>query len=163
LQKNRIVVLVANSRFILIKIGGFMKALYTAQVHVTGGRDGSARSSDGHLDVQMGMPKAMGGNDKGTNPEQLFAAGFAACFQGALGVAARARKVSIADCATDSEVSLYPKEGGGFYLGVKMDIVFPSLDKKTAEELVQEAHKICPYSNATRGNIEVAFTVRGKA
>jgi osmotically inducible protein OsmC len=140
-----------------------MKPLYTAQVHVTGGRDGSARSSDGHLDIKMGMPKALGGSDKGTNPEQLFAAGFAACFQSAMGVVAKQRKVDIADSTIDSEVSLYAKEGGGFYLGLKMDIVIPSLDKKRAEDLVQDAHKICPYSNATRGNMEVGFVVRGKA
>ena len=138
-----------------------MKPLYTASVHVEGGREGKARSSDGHLDVSMGMPKALGGNDQGTNPEQLFAAGFAACFQSAMGVVARQKKVSITNSAIDSEVSLYAKDGGGFYLGLAMTIQVPSLEQKAAEELVAEAHKVCPYSNATRGNIEVGFTVRG--
>jgi osmotically inducible protein OsmC len=144
------------------KLGGLMTPLYTALVHVTGGREGAARSADGHLDIKMGMPKALGGNDKGTNPEQLFAAGFAACFQSAMGVVARQRKVSIADSTIDSEVSLYPKDGGGFVLGLKMTIHIPTIDQNAAEGLVKEAHKICPYSNATRGNMDIGFSVKGK-
>ena len=139
-----------------------MKPIYTASVHVTGGREGSAKSSDGKLNIKMGMPKALGVNDQGTNPEQLFAAGFAACFQSAMGVVAKQRKADISDSTMDSEVSLFKTETG-FALGLKMTITIPSVDQKTAEGIVQEAHKICPYSNATRGNMEVGFNVHGKA
>lgn len=140
-----------------------MKPLYTAKVHVEGGREGKARSMDGLLDVKMAMPKSLGGSEQGTNPEQLFAAGFAACFQGAMGVVAKQMKVSVSDNTIDSEVSIYQNpSGAGFYLGVAMKVTIPSMPQAAAEKLVAEAHKVCPYSNATRGNIEVGFTVTGK-
>src|SRR6202167_3482882 len=137
--------------------------LYTAKAHVTGGRaEGHGRSDDGALEVDLRIPEAMGGPGDGTNPEQLFAVGYAACFEGALGVVARRAKVEAGDAAIDSKVTLTPNGTGGFQLGVELDVSLPSVeDPKLAVELVRGAHEVCPYSNATRGNIEVVLTANG--
>ena len=132
------------------------KVLYTAHTHATGGRDGAARSSDGRLDVKLSSPGAAGG---GTNPEQLFAAGWSACFLGALGVAAAKRKVTLpADRAIDAEVDLGTNEGG-FVLRARLNVSLPGLDLEVAKALVDAAHQICPYSKATRGNIDVQLNL----
>ncbi len=138
--------------------------LYTAEAHVTGGRaNGHGRTGDGMLEVDLRLPKEMGGQGDGTNPEELFAVGYAACFEGALGVAGRRAKVETGDVAIDSKVSLSPNGEGGFDLGVVLDVSLPSIeDADTAKEIVRLAHKVCPYSNATRGNIEVAITANGE-
>jgi Ohr subfamily peroxiredoxin len=140
------------------------RVLYTAEAHVEGGRaDGRARSSDGRLDVRIRPPKELGGDGEGTNPEQLFAAGFASCFESALTLVARRKKVEADDVAIDSKVMLLPTEERGFKLAVEMDVSLPSIDdREQAKGLVRTAHKVCPYSNATRGNIDVAFTVNGE-
>jgi len=140
------------------------KALYTAEAHVTGGRaDGHGRSSDGMLEVDLRLPVEMGGQGGGTNPEELFAVGYAACFEGALGAAARRQKLELDDAAIDAKVSLLPTEERGFRLAVELDVTLPSVtDADQAVELVRAAHAICPYSNATRGNIEVALTANGE-
>jgi lipoyl-dependent peroxiredoxin len=137
--------------------------LYTAKAHVTGGRaEGHGRSSDGQLEVDLRLPPEMGGQGGGTNPEELFAVGFAACFEGALGVVARRAKADPGDVAIDSSVSLSPDGKGGFLLSVTLDVTLPGIsDTASAIELVQGAHQVCPYSNATRGNIEVALTANG--
>ena len=138
------------------------KVLYTARAHVTGGRDGHGRSDDGALEVDLRRPKELGGEGGGTNPEQLFAVGYAACFEGALGVVARRAKVDAGDAAIDSEVSLSPDGKGGFLLSVGLDVTLPSVtDAAAAVDLVRAAHQVCPYSNATRGNIEVTLTANG--
>jgi lipoyl-dependent peroxiredoxin len=138
--------------------------LYTAEAHVIGGRgEGHGRSSDGRLDVQLRLPTEMGGAGDGTNPEQLFAVGYAACFEGALGVVGRRARVDIDDAAIDSKVTLTPTGTGGFQIGVELDVTLPSVeDPELAVELVRGAHEVCPYSNATRGNIEVALTANGR-
>jgi lipoyl-dependent peroxiredoxin len=137
--------------------------IYTAKAHVTGGRaEGHGRTSDGALEVDLRLPTEMGGQGGGTNPEQLFAVGYAACFEGALGVVARRAKLEAGDVAIDSEVSLSPDGQGGFFLSVGLDVTLPSVaDAAAAVELVRAAHQVCPYSNATRGNIEVALTANG--
>jgi osmotically inducible protein OsmC len=137
--------------------------LYTAKAHVTGGRaEGHGRTSDGALEVDLRLPSEMGGQGGGTNPEQLFAVGYAACFEGALGVVARRAKLEAGDVAIDSEVSLSPDGQGGFFLSVGLDVTLPSVaDTAAAVDLVRAAHQVCPYSNATRGNIEVALTANG--
>jgi Ohr subfamily peroxiredoxin len=137
--------------------------LYTAKAHVTGGRaEGHGRSSDGELEVDLRLPTEMGGPGGGTNPEELFAVGYAACFEGALGVVARRAKAETGDAAIDSEVSLSPDGKGGFLLGVALNVTLPGIsDAATAVDLVRAAHEVCPYSNATRGNIEVALTANG--
>ena len=139
--------------------------IYTAKAHVTGGRaNGHGVTSDGALVVDLRLPTEMGGSGGGTNPEELFAVGYAACFEGALGVAGRRAKAEVGDVAIDSEVSLSPDGKGGFGLSVRLDVRLPSVsDESTAVELVRLAHKVCPYSNATRGNIEVALTANGAA
>jgi osmotically inducible protein OsmC len=140
------------------------KALYTAEAHVTGGRDkGHGASTDGNLDVQLRLPTELGGEGDGTNPEELFAVGFAACFEGALNTVARRDKLEIGDVAIDSKVSLYPTEPRGFKLGVVLDVTLPGLDDaEAAKQLVAAAHQVCPYSNATRGNIDVELTANGQ-
>jgi lipoyl-dependent peroxiredoxin len=138
--------------------------LYTAKAHVTGGRaEGHGRTSDGALEVDLRLPSEMGGTGGGTNPEQLFAVGYAACFEGALGVVARRAKADLGEVAIDSEVSLTPNGKGGFLLGVVLNVAMPGIvDSAGAAELVRAAHEVCPYSNATRGNIEVALTANGE-
>jgi lipoyl-dependent peroxiredoxin len=135
------------------------KVLYTAEASTTGGRDGRARSSDGVLDVDVRVPEAMGGQGGGTNPEQLFAAGYAACFQSALGVVSRRQKVDSSGSTVTAKVSIGAIEGGAFGLAVKLDVAIPGVDTNTAQELADAAHQVCPYSNATRGNIEVTVNV----
>jgi lipoyl-dependent peroxiredoxin len=138
--------------------------LYTAKAHVTGGRsEGHGATSDGALEVDLRLPTEMGGNGGGTNPEQLFAVGYAACFEGALGVVARRSKAETGEVAIDSKVSLTPNSDGGFFLGVTLNVTLPGIeDAATAVELVRSAHQVCPYSNATRGNIEVALSANGQ-
>ena len=137
--------------------------LYTAKAHVTGGRaEGHGRSSDGQLEVDLRLPPEMGGPGGGTNPEELFAVGYAACFEGALGVVARRAKADPGDVAIESNVSLSPDGNGGFLLGVELDVTLPGIgDADSAIELVKAAHQVCPYSNATRGNIEVLLRANG--
>jgi osmotically inducible protein OsmC len=140
------------------------KALYTAQAHVTGGRaNGHGRTSDGALEVDLRFPAELGGEGGGTNPEELFAVGFASCFESAIGAVARRSKAETGDVAIDSKVMLFPTEERGFKLAVELDVSLPSIeDPAKAVELVRAAHKVCPYSNATRGNIEVALTANGQ-
>ena len=140
------------------------KVIYTAEAHVTGGRaEGHGESTDGALDVQLRLPPELGGQGGGTNPEQLFAVGFAACFEGALGAVARREKLDVGDVAIDSKVSLLPTEERGFKLAVELDVSLPHVDDPDqASRLVAGAHMVCPYSNATRGNIEVKLTVNGQ-
>jgi osmotically inducible protein OsmC len=139
------------------------KTLYTAQARVTGGRDkGHGKSADGELEVDLRLPVEMGGQGGGTNPEQLFAIGYAACFEGALGAVARRTKVETGDVVIESKVSLHPNESRGFELSVQLDVTVPSVDAEQAAELVKAAHHVCPYSNATRGNIPVVLTANGQ-
>ncbi len=139
------------------------KVLYTAQATVTGGRaDGRGKSSDGALDVVIRPPKELGGDGSGTNPEQLFAVGYAACFESALGVVARRERTEVGDVSIDSRVSLSPDADGSFKLGVELDVTLPDVgEAATAVKLVAAAHAVCPYSNATRGNIDVVLTANG--
>jgi osmotically inducible protein OsmC len=131
------------------------KVLYTGKTHTTGGRDGQSASDDGVLNVKLTPPKGMGGAGGATNPEQLFAAGYSACFLGALKHVAGTKKIAIpADAAIDAEVDLGPIPQG-FGIAVRMAISLPGLDRAVAQDLVQAAHQVCPYSNATRGNIAV--------
>jgi len=131
------------------------KVLYTARATTTGGRDGSARSDDGLLDVKLSPPKAMGGAGTATNPEQLFAAGYSACFMGALKFVAGMKKVPVpADATIDAEVDIGPIPQG-FGIAVRMTVNLPGMDRAVAQDLVDTAHTVCPYSNATRGNIPV--------
>jgi osmotically inducible protein OsmC len=132
------------------------KILYTGNVHVTGGRDGAAQSSDGRLDIRLSPPGAAGA---GTNPEQLFAAGWSACFIGAIGLAARERKVALpADTAVDAEVDL-GNGGSGYFLQARLNVSLPGLDREVARALVDAAHQTCPYSKATRGNINAEINL----
>jgi lipoyl-dependent peroxiredoxin len=140
------------------------KALYTARAHVTGGRlNGHGRTSDGALDVALRVPKELGGEEDGTNPEQLFAVGYASCFESALATVARRMKLDAGDVAIESAVMLLPTEERGFKIAVELDVSLPSIeDAAEAIELVRAAHRVCPYSNATRGNIDVALTANGQ-
>jgi lipoyl-dependent peroxiredoxin len=139
------------------------KTLYTAEAHVTGGRaDGHGTTSDGALEVDLRLPEAMGGQGGGTNPEELFAVGYAACFEGAIGAVARRSKAETGDVAIDSKVSLHPNENKGFDLSVELHVSLPSVEDDAAVELVRAAHQVCPYSNATRGNIPVTLTANGQ-
>ncbi len=139
------------------------QTLYTAQATVTGGRDhGHGATSDGVLDVQLRTPKEMGGDGGGTNPEQLFAVGYAACFEGALGVVARRQRVDLGEVSIDSHVSLITTETRGFNVAVELNVTLPGIaDRARAAEIVAAAHQVCPYSNATRGNVEVTLTANG--
>ena len=140
------------------------KAIYTAEAHVTGGRaEGHGKTSDGVLEVDLRLPSEMGGEGGGTNPEQLFAVGYAACFEGAIGAVSRRLKLEAGDVAIDSKVSLNPGPERTFVLSVELDVTLPSVEGDAAAELVREAHKVCPYSNATRGNIDVTLTANGAA
>jgi osmotically inducible protein OsmC len=130
----------------------FEKVLYTAKAHTTGGRDGSSRSSDGRLDVKLSSPG-------GTNPEQLFAAGWSACFLSAMKAVAGKTKVTLpADVAIDAEVDL-GTTGGDYGLAARLNVSLPGMERHAAEALVDAAHQICPYSRATRGNIDVTINV----
>lgn len=138
------------------------KVIYTAEAHVTGGRaEGHGRTSDGELEVDLRLPAEMGGQGGGTNPEQLFAVGYAACFEGAIGAVARRLDQEVGDVAIDSKVSLNPGPERTFVLSVELDVTLPSVAGDAAVELVREAHKVCPYSNATRGNVDVKLTANG--
>jgi lipoyl-dependent peroxiredoxin len=141
------------------------KVIYTAKAHVTGGRaEGHGETSDGALMVDLRLPPELGGDGGGTNPEELFAVGFASCFESALGVVARRRRLEAGDVAIDSNVMLLPTEERGFKLAVELEVSLPSVDDPAqATELVREAHRVCPYSNATRGNIDVTLTANGHA
>jgi lipoyl-dependent peroxiredoxin len=137
------------------------KVLYTAHATSIGGRgDGTARSSDGHVDVKIAHPKELGGNGQGTNPEQLFAAGYSSCFLGAMKVVAGQQKLALPrESSIAAEVDFGPRVGGGYGVGVRMAISVPGMDKAKVQEIVTAAHQLCPYSNATRGNIDVTLTV----
>jgi Ohr subfamily peroxiredoxin len=139
--------------------------IYTAEAHVTGGRaEGHGRTSDGALEVDMRIPAEMGGHGGGTNPEQLFAVGYAACFESALGTVARRRRLEAGDIAIDSRVMLLPTDARGFKLAVVLAVSLPSVvEPNEAAELVRAAHEVCPYSNATRGNVDVSLSVNGHA
>lgn len=133
-------------------------AIYTAHAHAVGGRNGTAKSDDGHLDVKLAYPRSMGGDGNGTNPEQLFAAGYSACFLGALGLVARNQGVKLGEHSLDAEVDLI-KDETSFHVGVRLKLNAPELDRETAETLLRAAHEVCPYSKATRGNVQVDLEV----
>lgn len=133
--------------------------VYTAHAHATGGREGQARSDDGLLDVKLIVPKEMGGAGGGVNPEQLFAAGYSACFLGALKFVAGKEKISVpADTKVEGAVGIGPIPTG-FNIQVALTVTIPGMDRAAAEALVEKAHVVCPYSNATRGNIDVTLKV----
>ena len=140
-----------------------MKPIYTAEATVTGGRDeGHGRTSDGLLDVDIRIPPELGGPGTGTNPEQLFAVGFGACYENSLKVVGRRRKIEVDDVSVDIRVQLLPTPERGFKLAVEMDVSLPSVeDSEQALALAERAHQVCPFSNATKGNIDVAITVDG--
>lgn len=132
------------------------KVLYTANTHTTGGREGASRSSDGRLDIRLSPPGTTG---LGTNPEQLFAAGWSACFEGAMGLAARKMKVTLpADLAIDAEVDL-GTTGDGYFLQARLNVSLPGLERSVAQAVLDAAHQTCPYSKAVRGNIDVAINL----
>ncbi|MET4642052.1 organic hydroperoxide resistance protein [Streptomyces sp. NBC_01724] len=136
-----------------------MEALYTAVATATHGREGRAVTSDGKLDLQLAIPVEMGGSGQGTNPEQLFAAGYAACFASALGLVGRQAKIDVSDAAVTGEVGI-GKQGEGFGLAVTLRVELPeTVDEATGRKLVEQAHQVCPYSNATRGNIPVELVI----
>ncbi|MFE0750759.1 organic hydroperoxide resistance protein [Gordonia sp. NPDC058843] len=137
-----------------------MKAIYTAEAIATGdGRNGHGRSSDGQLDVTLASPPALGGTGEGTNPEQLFAVGYAACFHSALRLVSKQAGANVEDSAVGAQVSIGALDGGAFGLAVTLEVTLPHLDHAQAQELADKAHQVCPYSNATRGNIDVTVTV----
>jgi osmotically inducible protein OsmC len=138
------------------------KALYTAEARVTGGRQGHGQTTDGRLDVDLRLPKELGGDGTGTNPEQLFAVGYAACFGSVLSMLGEREKLQADDAVIDATVTLIPNENGTFRLGAELDVTLPSIDDaQRAADLVHAAHQVCPYSNATRGNIDVVLTANG--
>ena len=136
------------------------KVLYTGKAHTTGGREGVSRSSDGRLDIKLSVPKQMGGQDKpGTNPEQLFAAGWSACFMSAMGGAAAKMRTRLPpDAAIDAEVDLRGT-AGEYSLQARLNVSLPGMEREVAQALVNAAHQTCPYSKATRGNIDVSINV----
>lgn len=136
-----------------------MDILYTAEATAWGGREGRAASSDGVLDVQLSIPKGLGGpGGNATNPEQLFATGYAACFHSALKLVARGANVDVSDSAVTARVGIGPSEVG-FGLEIELEAELPGVERSVAEDLVAQAHQVCPYSNATRGNVEVTLMV----
>ena len=134
---------------------------YTTQATATGGRDGHSRTADGALDVKLSTPKELGGaGGEGNNPEQLFAAGYAACFLGALKFVAGQEKIRVPEEATvTAKVGIGPRSAGGFGITADLTVALPGLERSQAEALVAKAHQVCPYSNATRGNVDVGLTV----
>ncbi|MFK3982148.1 organic hydroperoxide resistance protein [Micromonospora sp. NPDC050397] len=137
-----------------------MKVLYTAEAQSTGeGRGGRVRTSDGTLEIDLAVPKEMGGEGGGSNPEQLFAAGYAACFHSAIKLVGRRVKADVTGSAVNAEVGIGRADSGGFGLAVTLVVDLPEVDRADAEQLVEQAHQVCPYSNATRGNIEVVLRV----
>jgi len=141
------------------------RIIYTAEAHVTGGRaEGHGETSDGALEVDLRVPEQMGGSGGGTNPEQLFAVGYAACFESALGAVARRRRLDAGEVAIRSRVKLLPGEDRTYKLAVELAVSLPWVaDPEQAVELVRAAHEVCPYSNATRGNIDVSLSANGRA
>ncbi len=138
------------------------KVLYTAAAHVTGGRvAGHGRTSDGVLEVDLRVAPELGGEEPGTNPEQLFAIGYAACFENAMLAVARRKKLEVGDVEIDSKVMLVSAEERSFTIAVELVVTLPSVEGEDAVELVRAAHKVCPYSNATRGNIDVTLSANG--
>ncbi|MEU7612127.1 organic hydroperoxide resistance protein [Micromonospora sp. NPDC049204] len=138
-----------------------MQVLYTASATASGdGRDGHVETSDGTLALDLAVPKEMGGAGGAANPEQLFAAGYAACFHSALRLVGRRAKADVSDSVVAAEVGIGPNGSGGFGLTVRLVVDLPAVSRETAEQIVEQAHQVCPYSNATRGNIDVALTVR---
>lgn len=137
-----------------------MSALYSTQAKAVGGRAGHVETPDGLLSVDLALPKEMGGRGGATNPEQLFAAGYAACFENAVRFIAGQQKIPLKGAAVTAHVSLHPRAEGGFQLGVSLEAETQGLDQTAAEALVAAAHQVCPYSNATRGNIDVGITVK---
>ncbi|MBC3863247.1 organic hydroperoxide resistance protein [Undibacterium jejuense] len=138
-----------------------MQVLYTANATATGGRDGRATSNDGHLDVKLTTPKELGGaGGDGTNPEQLFAAGYSACFIGAMKFVASTAKIALpAGVSVNGLVGIGPNGKGGFGITVALNVSLPGMDRAAAQDLINKAHEVCPYSNATRGNVEVTITL----
>jgi len=138
-----------------------VKTLYTAEALASGeGRDGNAQTSDGRLNVTLASPVELGGTGHGTNPEQLFAAGYAACFHSALRLVGRKERADLSDSAVAAKIHFGALDSGeGYGLAAEIEVALPALDRRTAEELVAKAHQICPYSNATLGNIDVAITL----
>jgi Ohr subfamily peroxiredoxin len=137
-----------------------MDVLYTAEALSTGaGRNGHVRSTDGRVDLEMAIPQSMGGSGNGSNPEQLFAAGYAACFHSAVQGVARAMKIDVSDSTVGGRVEIGSNGEGGFQLAVALDVVLPGVPEDVAKQIVDQAHLVCPYSNATRGNIEVSLSV----
>jgi lipoyl-dependent peroxiredoxin len=135
------------------------KVIYTAHAHTTGGRDGRSVSDDGLLDVKLAAPRAMGGAGNATNPEQLFAAGYSACFMGAMKHVAGMKKIAVpAEASVDASVDIGPIPQG-FGIAVKMVVNLPGMDRAAAQDLINTAHQVCPYSNATRGNIVVDLSL----
>ncbi|WP_373228731.1 organic hydroperoxide resistance protein [Cohnella sp.] len=137
------------------------KKLYTATVNVQGGREGKAISSDGNLNIDLRYPKELGGPGTGTNPEQLFAAGFAACFEGAMGTILRKRNIKTEGITITSNVTLGKDATDGYVLAINMDITISGVETNVAKQIVEEAHQVCPYAKATHGNIEVVTNVVG--
>ena len=141
-----------------------MKVLYTAVATADGGRaEGHVRSSDGNLDLPVSPPKELGGEGAGTNPEQLFAAGYAACFHSAVQIIARRMKQDVSDSTVTAHVDFGLVEGNRFKLGVELHVDLPNVDPDARDEIVEKSHKVCPYSNATRGNIDVELVVPAAA
>ncbi|EME23116.1 organic hydroperoxide resistance protein [Rhodococcus triatomae] len=139
-----------------------MNIVYTAEALVTGdGRNGQGRTSDGRLDLTFAIPTEMGGTGDGTNPEQLFALGYAACYHSALRLVARQAGADVTDSAVGARIGIGPTEGGGFGLEATLEVTLPNLSREQAQELADKAHQVCPYSNATRGNIDVTILVTG--
>jgi Ohr subfamily peroxiredoxin len=138
-----------------------MAAIYTASATATGeGRNGHVRSIDGVLDLDLAIPKEMGGPGGALpNPEELFAAGYAACFHSALKAVARAKKITLTDTAVTADIGIGPNGQGGYQLSATIEVELPGVDEATANELLDAAHQVCPYSNATRGNIEVQLSL----
>ncbi|RWC32367.1 organic hydroperoxide resistance protein [Mesorhizobium sp.] len=137
-----------------------MPALYSTQARAVGGRAGHVQSDDGLLSLDLAMPKALGGKGGATNPEQLFAAGYAACFESAMRFIAGKQKLPLQDASVTANVSLHSNAQGGFVLGVSLAAETKGLDQAAAEALVSAAHQVCPYSNAIKGNIEVALSAK---
>lgn len=137
-----------------------MKKLYTAKATATGGREGRTKSDDGVLDFKIEIPKEMGGKGGAyTNPEQLFAAGYAACFDSALNHVARSQKIKLKGTKVNASVSIGKNDSDGFSLAVDLAISIPEIEREAAQKLLESAHQVCPYSNATRGNIEVNLSL----
>ncbi|MEO7122243.1 MAG: organic hydroperoxide resistance protein [Lacisediminihabitans sp.] len=137
-----------------------MDSIYTAEaLSIGAGRNGHVTTTSGRVDLDLAIPEAMGGSGNGANPEELFAAGYAACFHSALQMVARTQKVAISDTSVGSQVHLLPNGSGGFILDVNLEVVIPEIPHAQAQALADAAHLVCPYSNATRGNIDVTVTV----